>query len=222
MPDPSGPHTDSTASPAAAPVTPPDRHARGRERRRNRVYDAALELFMEKGFDETTMDDIAERADVARTSVFNYFSKKTAFLDEWGTRRRQLAVEAIQSEHLDEKTASEFLKRYMAVLGDLNANDRADCVVMMGASLKWNDVWTGSMLAPELSGVLAQARYEDQIRDEIDTQLAGLLLSVGYFAALATWIAVEPEPFDIREYLASLVDLILNGLLASPPRAATK
>ena len=137
---------------------------------------------MEKGFEETTMDDIAERADVARTSVFNYFSKKTAFLDEWGTRRRQRAVEAIQSEHLEDKSASEFLKRYMAVLGELNANDRADCVVMMGASLKWNDVMTGSLLAPELSGVLEQARYKDQIRDEIDTQQAGLLLAVGYFA----------------------------------------
>jgi AcrR family transcriptional regulator len=33
---------------------------------------------MEKGSEETSMDDIAERADVARTSVFNYFSPKTA------------------------------------------------------------------------------------------------------------------------------------------------
>jgi AcrR family transcriptional regulator len=176
---------------------------------------------MEKGFEETTMEDIAERADVARTSVFNYFPKKTAFLDEWGTRRRQRAVEAVQSEHLEDKSASEFLKRYMAVLGELNANARADCVVMMGASLKWNDVMTGSLLAPELSGVLERARYRHQIRDEIDTQQAGLLLAVGYFASLATWIAVEPEPFDIREYLAKLVDLILNGLLKSPSRAAT-
>ena len=59
------------------------------------------------------------------------------------------------------------------------------------------------------------------LRLEIDTQQAGLLLAVGYFAALANWIAVEPEPFDIREYLAKLVDLVLNGLLEPPPRAAT-
>ena len=216
IPDPVAPYEGPTRSPRSAPVTPPDRHARGRERRRNRVYDAALALFLEKGFEETTMEDIAERADVARTSVFNYFPKKTAFLDEWGTRRRQRAVEAVQSEHLEDKSASEFLKRYMAVLGELNANDRADCVVMMGASLKWNDVMTGSLLAPELSGVLERTRYKHQIRDEIDTQQAGLLLAVGYFASLATWIAVEPEPFDIREYLAKLVDLILNGLLKSP------
>jgi AcrR family transcriptional regulator len=221
MPDPIAPHPEPTRSREAAPVTPLDRHARGRQRRRNRVYDAALSLFMQKGYEETTMDDIAERADVARTSVFNYFSPKTAFLDEWGTRRRQLAVEAIQSEHLEDKSASEFLKRYMAVLGELNANDRADCVVMMGASLKWNDVMTGSLLAPELSGVLERARDKHQIRDEIDTQQAGLLLAVGYFASLATWIAVDPEPFDIREYLATLVDLVLNGLLESPLRAAT-
>ena len=159
------------------------------------------------------MDDIAERADVARTSVFNYFSPKTAFLDEWGARRRQPAFDAVQSEHLEDKSVAEVLKRYMAVLGELNARARAECVVMMGASLKWNNVMMDPPLARELSGVLGQAQYKQQLRKEVDARQAGLLLAVGYFAALASWIAVEPEPFDIRDYLAQLVDLVLNGLL---------
>ena len=159
------------------------------------------------------MDDIAERADVARTSVFNYFSPKTAFLDEWGARRRQPAFDAVQSEHLEDKSAAEVLKRYMAVLGELNAGARAECIVMMGASLKWNNVMMDPPLARELSAVLEQAQHRGQIRQEIDTKQGGLLLAIGYFASLAGWIAVEPEPFDIRDYLSSMVDLILNGLL---------
>lgn len=220
MSNPTAPPAESSGSPQAAPEATLDRHARGRRRRRSRVYDAALELFLEKGYEETTMDDIAERADVARTSVFNYFSPKTAFLDEWGARRRQPAFDAVQSEHLEDKSAAEILQRYMAVLGELNASARTECVVMMGASLKWNNVMMDPPLARELSEVVEQARRKGQIRDEIDAQQAGLLLAVGYFAALASWIAVEPEPFDIRDYLARLVDLILNGLLASCPRAA--
>lgn len=220
MPDPIAVRAEPAAPPAAAPVTPPDRHARGRERRRNQVYEAALALFMEKGYEETTMDDIAERADVARTSVFNYFSPKTAFLDEWGTRRRERAMHAVESEHLESESVSKVLQRYMAVLGELDADARAECVVMFGASLKWNNLMRGSRLAGPLSDVLDQARLKHQISEEIDTRQAGMLLAVGYFAAVATWIAVEPEPFDLRDYLAKLVDLMLNGLLEPPPRAS--
>ena len=216
MPDP----ITASAEPATPPAAAPDRHARGRDRRRNRVYEAALALFMEKGYEETTMDDIAERADVARTSVFNYFSPKTAFLDEWATRRREKAMHAVESEHLEDESVSWVLQRYMAVLGELNASARAECVVMMGAALKWNNVMQGPVLAAELSDVLHQARLRHEIREKIDTRQAGLLLAVGYFAALAAWIAVEPEPFDIRDYLAELVNLMLNGLLEQPPHAA--
>jgi AcrR family transcriptional regulator len=60
----------------------PDRRARRRAEGRPRVFQAAVELFVERGFDATTMDDIADRADVARATVFNYFQRKTAFLDE--------------------------------------------------------------------------------------------------------------------------------------------
>ena len=147
-----------SSSPPPGPEATLDRHARGRQRRRNRVYEAALQLFLEKGYEETTMDDIAERADVARTSVFNYFSPKTAFLDEWGARRRQPAFDAAQSERPEEQSAAEILKRYMAVLGELNASARAECVVMMGASLKWNNVMLDPPLARELSGVLERAQ----------------------------------------------------------------
>lgn len=40
-----------------------------------------MALFVEKGFDSTTMEDIAELADVARATVFNHFPRKSAFLD---------------------------------------------------------------------------------------------------------------------------------------------
>jgi len=65
------PVPDLTADGPASPVT--DRRVRRRQEVRRRVYRAAVELFVERGFDATTMDDIAERADVARATVFNHF-----------------------------------------------------------------------------------------------------------------------------------------------------
>jgi AcrR family transcriptional regulator len=78
-----------------------DRRARRRAEGRQRVFRAAVGLFIEHGFDATTMDDIADWAGVARATVFNYFQRKTAFLDEWSAGRRQYALAAVRAEHLE-------------------------------------------------------------------------------------------------------------------------
>jgi AcrR family transcriptional regulator len=47
---------------------------------RRKIYEAALELFREKGFDETTMRDIASKAGVALGGAYYYFSSKDAIV----------------------------------------------------------------------------------------------------------------------------------------------
>jgi AcrR family transcriptional regulator len=47
---------------------------------RRKIYEAAMELFREKGFDETTMRDIAAKADVALGGAYYYFSSKDAIV----------------------------------------------------------------------------------------------------------------------------------------------
>src|ERR1017187_831203 len=41
------------------------------------IRDAAIDLFVEKGFDETTIDDIAQAAGISNRSFFRYFSSKS-------------------------------------------------------------------------------------------------------------------------------------------------
>ena len=51
-----------------------------RERKKTKVraavVEAAFALFEERGFDETTIEDIAERAEVSRRTIFRYFASK--------------------------------------------------------------------------------------------------------------------------------------------------
>lgn len=50
------------------------------DRTRAAIVDAALTLFGEQGFTETTVDAIAEQANVARRTFFRYFPAKEAVL----------------------------------------------------------------------------------------------------------------------------------------------
>jgi AcrR family transcriptional regulator len=47
---------------------------------RRRIYEQALELFREKGFEQTTMRDIAAKAGVALGAAYYYFSGKEAIV----------------------------------------------------------------------------------------------------------------------------------------------
>jgi AcrR family transcriptional regulator len=55
----------------------PSLQARKQQFVREAIWDAATDLFAERGFDETTVDDIAQAAGVSRRSFFRYFASKS-------------------------------------------------------------------------------------------------------------------------------------------------
>ena len=52
---------------------------------KRRIVDAAWELFYEKGYDDTTVDDIIRLSDTSQGSFYYYFSGKDALLDTLST-----------------------------------------------------------------------------------------------------------------------------------------
>ncbi len=54
------------------------RKQREREQRRNGLIDAAEKLFFEKGYDNVTMDEIADEAEVNKALLYYYFKNKEA------------------------------------------------------------------------------------------------------------------------------------------------
>jgi AcrR family transcriptional regulator len=54
--------------------------SRKRQVVRDAIYDAAIELFAKRGFDETTVEEVAEAAGISRRSFFRYFESKDDLL----------------------------------------------------------------------------------------------------------------------------------------------
>jgi TetR/AcrR family transcriptional regulator, regulator of mycofactocin system len=58
------------------------RVGRRRSTTRHQITDVALELFAGRGFDEVSVDDVAEAAGIARRTLFRYYPSKNAI--PWG------------------------------------------------------------------------------------------------------------------------------------------
>ena len=87
--------TQSTLS-GLAKTLPTTRRERRSAETRERLFRAALRLFAEKGFTETTVEDITEAADVGKGTFFNYFPSKDHIL---------LAFAELQIGKLEESVA---------------------------------------------------------------------------------------------------------------------
>ena len=206
----------STGSLTAPPTS--DRRARHRQQRSDRVYEAAVELFVARGYDNITMDEIAERADVARATVFNHFPRKVEFLHEWSARRRRRAQDAIRRENLETHSTRDLLTRYMHELAILNEETRRETVALMTATIHATNILDSPHLVREVASYVRRGQNAGETRKEIDAEQVGVLLATGYFATLNHWVKVDPHKFPLGTALEQMLKVVLNGI--EEPRLA--
>jgi len=80
----------------------PDRRQRRSAETRERLFRAALRLFAEKGFAETTVEDITNAADVGKGTFFNYFPSKEHILvafSDMQLSKLQATVDEMRDKH---------------------------------------------------------------------------------------------------------------------------
>jgi AcrR family transcriptional regulator len=86
--------------PSAAVAHRSDRRSRRSAELRQRLFRAALNLFAQKGYMETTVEDITNAADVGKGTFFNYFPSKDHILIAFGEMQlAKLKAAAEEARH---------------------------------------------------------------------------------------------------------------------------
>jgi AcrR family transcriptional regulator len=187
-----------------------------RSRTRQALVDAAYDLFAGRGFEATTIADIAARADVGTRTFFSYFPTKEDVLFPENDARVRVAVDAIATRRPDEEPAEVLLR----ALGD--AGGASDDMTGPLAAMRTDLIMT----VPSVRGRALQMQWESQ--REIARHLAeayparldevSAAALVGAFvgaisAALMTLLrdpADRADPAAIRTALQRATDLALR------------
>lgn len=172
-----------------------DRRTRKRLATRQAISDVATLLFIERGFDNVTVDEIAEAADVGRKTVFNHFARKEDMFFDLDDQGREDLVHAVQTRKAGTSLietlrlfAHQSVREDRAYVHFQPENERFVAAIMasdalMARARAIRDEWTDV-----LSRLLAEAA--NQPSDDPDAKLAASLF-------VTTWVVAAMEAYRV-------------------------
>ncbi|MER3537584.1 MAG: TetR family transcriptional regulator [Thermus sp.] len=191
-----------------------------KKRRRERIFKAALALFREKGFQETTANDIARMAHVSRGTFFNYFPYKEAVLLDYGSQLLAGLKEEARRRLAQGKPPLEVLKWLWEELAQGTMREK-DLLMPLFYELLNPDplraraAFEALPLGDFLAELLAPLRKEGRVRKDLSLERMGRTLADLYFLTALRWAAYTPEK-DLKEEMDKTLALFLEGALARP------
>lgn len=202
---------------------PPDRRSRKRLATRLEISNAATRLFIERGFDKVTVDDIAEAADVGRMTVFNHFPRKEDMFFDRDEEGRELLRAALRQR--DPNIAP---LEALRMLAHRLVAEQSPAVEFSARSQGFVRAIEGSenlkararQIRDELTQVVALALAECVGGAEVDpnTQLAAHLLLAGWTVAFLQAHGTFRQTGDTTQaqlVFLGLVDSTAKGLSAA-------
>lgn len=174
---------------------PSDRRSRKRLATRDSISVAATRLFLERGFDQVTVDEIAAAADVGRMTVFNHFPRKEDLFFDRDEESREILREALRQRDPG-VTPIEALR----LLAHRLAAERSPFAEFSAASQGFVDTIARSdtlkararAIRDELAQVVAAAlcACAGRAPEDVDARLAASLL-------LATWTTARLQAHQV-------------------------
>jgi AcrR family transcriptional regulator len=191
------------------------RRQRKRQAVHRNVLDAAQRLFAERGVSRTTVDEIAEAADVARQTVFNHFPYKEALALELGADNIQNVAERANALLEAGTPALEVLQRSARAFLD-SSIEQGECAAIVARELLHPDPERATRAAERVplndlfEAIMIQAREEGEVRCDLPLDIVAK--RVGAILTSIVAQAMTCDATDARLDLAVCFDVLFNGI----------
>jgi AcrR family transcriptional regulator len=186
---------------------------------RQGISDAAMRLFMERGFDQVTVDEIAAAADVGRKTVFNHFPRKEDLFFDRDDEVREILREAVRGRD----TGVDPVEAYRLLAHRL-VRERSPYVEFPSESLTFMEIIKGSetlkararALQDELSQLVTETLAESAGRSptDPDAYLAARLLLATFTTARIYAYQIFLQNRDAEQARVAFLSMIDKGSLS--------
>lgn len=186
---------------ALATAHRPGLRERKKRETHKRIARAARKLFLERGFEATTIDEIAAAASVSRRNFFHYFSSKEDALFAWREEIRTALTDAIAAQGPDEPLVRVARRAVVAAAAHVDRHQAVSAARIVRGSPALHA--RNQARYHELERLLA-ARLGQRLGGAPDRQRARLVAMVAIGAlrvAVDTWLAKGGEGEPLGEYV---------------------
>lgn len=190
--------------------------ARGR-RTREKLTDVSLALFSARGFDAVTVDEICERAGVAKGTFYVHFERKEdvmlsalgVFLGETADRVTQVgdteqSFLAAMREAVDILSALTLVPRELIIITIRELLARRDDFLSYSRE--------GRDLAALLTPVFESAQERGELRKDMSAPFLARFFDNATIATVLRWAQTEDSPEALKASLEDVVMLVLDGI----------
>ena len=178
-----------------------------RERRsrelRTRIYETARALFLEQGFDATTVNQIATAADVAQATFFNHFQSKAAILQAMTDEVSEHLEALVNEQRTRPGTTQERIAEFARRVGEeiRGAHNLAHDVLLglLQVSVRSGEVapHTAGVFAP-FADMMGEGQAQGQVRTDLEPQFLAELVVGALNAAITRWLSDPEYPLTER------------------------
>ena len=188
-----------------------------KKRRRERIFRAAMELFRNRGFQETTATEIAKAAHVSRGTFFNYYPYKEAVLLDYGSQLLAGLREEVRRLLAQGREPVEVLRHLFRVLAEGTAREKDLLLPMFYELLNPDPVraraaFEALPLGDLIAEILKPLREQGVLRQDFSLERMGRTLADLYFLSALRWAAYTPGRY-LAEELEKNLRLLLEGML---------
>ncbi|MER0445134.1 TetR/AcrR family transcriptional regulator [Streptomyces sp. NPDC006711] len=194
-----------------------------RQATRQKLYEAAVTLIAEQGFSATTVDEIAERAGVAKGTVYYNFKSKTELFEELLRHGVGLLTASLQAaaDETAERGGTGIEALDAMIRAGLDFIHRYPAFTQLYVAELWrtNRAWQSTLLVVRqeavavVERVLRDAVAAGELSEEIDIPLTAAALVGMVLVAALDWQAFQSERSldDVHAALSRLLHGRVGG-----------